>query len=115
MGKDCYLQASAPSSGRLLPIDRSTRNQENSISVTVFWGSRSDVGRLEEVDLPKMSKTRTSSCHPMSYPVQPAPLNQPVEVVNVNNPSSFYVLLLESWTALGELENKLNAVYSGKF
>lgn len=114
MGKECYLQASVPSSGRLLPIDRSMRNKENSISVTVFWGSRSDVGRLEEMDLPEMSQTRTSSCHPISYPVQPVPLNQPVKVVYVNNPSSFYVLLLESWTALAELEKNLNAVYSGK-
>jgi hypothetical protein len=42
------------------------------------------------------------------------PINQQVEVVYVNDPSSFYLQLLESCTVLAQLGTNLNTVYSGK-
>lgn len=118
MKKDSFPPAPVSSSGRvMLSDDRSFKTLDNNVSVTVFYGSRSDVEKLEEVVLPKLSKTSTSSDqHQIIYPEQPEVLSdQQVEVVSVNDPSSFYVQLLKSWSALEDLDEKLNAVYSGEF
>ncbi len=72
---------------------------------------------LQEInDAPEPSRSFTSSHQQqLIYPKQnDVPVNQQVEVVYVNNPSSFYLQLLESCSVLGELGAKLNAVYSGK-
>lgn len=70
---------------------------------------------IQEVnDASERSKSFTSS-HQQSYPEQiDVSVNQQVAVVYVNNPSSFYLQLLESGTVLEKLGTNLNAVYSGK-
>ncbi|EFX87066.1 hypothetical protein DAPPUDRAFT_312582 [Daphnia pulex] len=69
---------------------------------------------LQEVnDAPGRLRPLTSHQQQLSYPEQvDVPINQQVEVVYVNNPSSFYLQLLESCTVLEQLGTNLNAVYS---
>ena len=73
---------------------------------------------LQKVNAVSEPSRPLTSCsqRQLSYPEQlEVPLNQQVEVVYVNNPSSFYLQLLESCIVIGELGAKLNTVYSGKF
>lgn len=64
------------------------------------------------LSLPSSTLTSTNQ-QLFSYPEQiNVPENQQVEVVYVNNPSSFYIQTIESIEKLEELA-RVNAVYSG--
>ena len=183
MKTDPSSSASLPSlPRRLLNDDRSFKTLDNNVSVTVIWGSRSNVGKLEEDALPEKSMSSTfdhehqlthlqqqaiiSESHTLhdnekhtflnqakeqvekpttlkfifesetkepenvnavpepSTPLSPNPhkiylrqkkvlSDHQVEVVSVNDPSSFYVQLLNSSCVLRKLEKKINLIYSG--
>jgi hypothetical protein len=87
----------------------------NTATVVYFKSSKSATQELLEVyDAPGRSWPLTTHQQQLGYPEQSdVPRNQQVEVVHVNDPSSFYLQLFESCTVLAQLGTNLNTVYSG--
>lgn len=95
--------------------DQEDKQVERPEAVTSTF--ESETKETESVEIVPQPLTPLSKNQPqISYQVLPEVMsNQRVQVVFVNDPSSFYVQLLESCNQLLELGEKLNSVYSGKF